>query len=300
MESELNAILRAQRDVLTARQAFLLVGMDRVGRLVRSGRWQRPARGVYVAHNGPIDPETLGWIALFAAAPGSALGGLTALAYDDFKRFITATPIVIQPMGARPVSFDPLNQHWSVFLDVRDVHPLRSPRRTRPPRSLIDAASWEPNERRAREIVLAGCQQGLVSTRQLREALSRRGNCRHRGLVVESCLDAKGGIQSLPERDFDTIRRDLGLPKPDRQAIVKRADGKYYLDVYWRQWDLACEVHGLPHMRVENWDGDLLRGNEIAIRGKSCLIFSSYAIRRKRTVVMDQLSRMARAKGWHG
>ena len=27
------------------------------------------------------------------------------MAYDDFKRFVSATPIVIQPMGARPISF---------------------------------------------------------------------------------------------------------------------------------------------------------------------------------------------------
>ncbi|MDQ3156268.1 MAG: hypothetical protein M3Q98_06055 [Actinomycetota bacterium] len=51
-------------------------------------------------------------------------------------------------------------------------------------------------------------------------------------------------------------------------------------------------------MRVENWDGDLLRGNEIAIHGNSCLIFSSYAIRRRREVVIDQLGRMATSKGW--
>ena len=50
-------------------------------------------------------------------------------------------------------------------------------------------------------------------------------------------------------------------------------------------------------MRIENSGGDLLRGNEIAIRGKSCLIFSSYAIGRKRTVLMDQLDAMRRSKG---
>ena len=53
-------------------------------------------------------------------------------------------------------------------------------------------------------------------------------------------------------------------------------------------------------MRIDNSGGGLLRGNEIAIRGKSCLIFSSYAIGRKRTVVMAQLSPMAWAKGWLG
>ncbi|MDQ3156267.1 MAG: type IV toxin-antitoxin system AbiEi family antitoxin domain-containing protein [Actinomycetota bacterium] len=244
MNSELEAILDAQHGVLGAQQAFALVGKDRAGRLVRSGKWQRPARGVYVAHNGPLDPEALDWVASFSGAPGSVLGGLTALAFDGFKRFTATAPTVIQPMGARPMTYGPVHQHWSIFLDDRDVHPARKPLHTRPARSLIDAASWEPGERRAREIILAGCQQGLVATRQLREALTRRGACHFRGLIVESYLDARGGIQSLPERDFDSVRREVGLPKPDRQAVLRRTDGKYYLDVFWRRWQLACEVHG--------------------------------------------------------
>jgi hypothetical protein len=122
--------------------------------------------------------------------------------------------------------------------------------------------------------------------------LTRRGACRHRALIVESYLDAAGGIQSLPERDFDHIRLTVGLPAPDRQAPVKRPDGRYYLDVWWRHLNLAVELHGIPHMRVEGWDRDLLRLSEISIRGPRTLVFSSYAIRRMSGTVEDQLRRM--------
>ncbi|MFC5677188.1 hypothetical protein [Aeromicrobium endophyticum] len=194
-------------------------------------------------------------------------------------------------MSATPVAYDDLDLHWSVYLDERDVHPLRTPPRTRPARSVIDVASWEHRDKRAREIVLSAAQKRVVAPRTLREAVARRGMCRHRALIVESYLDAAGGIQSLPERSFDEIRREVGLPPPERQAVVRRPDGRYYLDVWWAAFNLAVEVHGIPHMQVEQWDGDLLRLNEVVIDGRRTLVFSSYAIRRQRPVVVDQLRR---------
>jgi hypothetical protein len=186
------------------------------------------------------------------------------------------------------------------MLSVADVHPLRLPPRTRPQRSLIDAASWSPfeAERRARAIILGGVQQRITRTRDLREALSRRGACRHRALIVESILDARGGIQSLPELDFEMIRRRRGLPEPSTQAPRRRADGKYYLDVEWRDYDAACEIHGIPHLRVLQWESDLERANEITIAGPRLLVFSSYATRRRQDRVGRQLVQLLRRGGW--
>lgn len=285
------SFLTEQHGVVTRSQALTLMTRHQLYRLVASGRWARPARGVFVNHTGPLTPTQRDWVALLASPPGSVLGGLTALGHDGFTAFKPRRPVVVAPMGAAPVAYDDLDLHWSVHLDTRDVHPLRTPPRTRPARSVIDAASWEEQEKRAREIVLSAAQKGVVAPRTLREALARRGPCRHRALIVESCLDAAGGIQSLPERSFDEIRREVGLPSPQRQAVVRRADGRYYLDVWWEVLNLAVEVHGVPHMDVEQWDGDLQRLNEIVIDGRRTLVFSSYAIRRQRAVVIDQLRR---------
>ena len=281
----------AQHGVLSRTQALTLVTRHQLYRLVSSGRWARPARGVFINHTGPLTAEQRDWVALLAAPPGSVLGGLTALAHDGFSSFKPSRPAVVAPMSSAPVAYDDLDLHWSMYLDERDIHPLRTPPRTRPARSVIDAASWERHGRRAREIVLSAAQKGVVAPRTLREALTRRGACRHRALIVESYLDAAGGIQSLPERSFDEIRREAGLPRPERQAAVRRTDGRYYLDVWWKAFNLAVEVHGIPHMEVEQWDGDLLRLNEVVIDGRRTLVFSSYAIRRQRSVIIDQLRR---------
>lgn len=281
-------------------EAIERFGLGRVRNHVDRGRWQKPCRGVVVLHNGPLTWGQRLQVALASASPGAALGGLTALAVDGLEGFTPAAPQVVLPPGARSPSRDGLEVHWSTQLDGRDVHPLAQPRRTRPARSLVDAASWTGNERLARAIVIAGVQQGLTSTTHLRDALTRRGPCRHRGLVIESILDAAGGIQSLPERDFDEVCRFAGLPRPSRQRAVRGPDGRYHLDASWDDLGMAAEVHGLPHHGVERWSADLVRANEVVISGERLLIFSSYTVRREQRAVADQLVRMARALGWTG
>jgi hypothetical protein len=287
-----------QDGVLTSAQASRCFGREYVRAQLSARRWQRPVRGVVLLHNGSLTDSQRRWVALLAAAPGSALAGLTALTVDGFDGFAPGRPRVVQPMGSRRPSYPDVTPHWSIHLGDADVHPLRQPRRTRPARSLLDEASWSDVGRRARALVLAGVQQRIVRPRDLRESLTRRGACRHRGLIVESILDAVGGIQSLPELDLEMIRRQRRLPPPTRQAVRRRKDGKCYLDVEWPDYDTACEIHGVPHIRVLQWEADLERANEISIGGPRLLIFSSYAVRHQQDRVGGQLMRMLRRGGW--
>ncbi|UYM05211.1 hypothetical protein [Solicola gregarius] len=287
-----------QLGVLTTAQAESLYSRSTVRRNIAGSRWSRPVRGVVVVHNGPLTPDQRDWVALLSCPRGSALAGQTALRWDGFDGFDEPQPhVVLREGNRRPLNTDVV-PHFSTMLEERDVHPLLRPRRTRVARSLVDFAAWQDNRRRARAIVLSGVQQRLTNTHNLRDALSRRGPCRHRALIVQSILDAAGGIQSLPERDFDLIRIDRGLPPPTRQAVARRNDGKYYLDVEWLEYDTACEIHGIPHLRVPQWDADLLRANEITIVGPRLIMFSSYAVRHEQTIVGDQLERMLGRGGW--
>lgn len=279
-------------EVLTTNDAYRLVGRTATLKNIRRGTWQRPARGVVVTHNGPIDAATRELVILAASQAGAALGGLSALAHDGFSGFTAAKTQLVLPDGARRPPLDDVEVHWSDLLDERDVHPMRRPRRTRVARSVVDAASWTHNRRQARAIVIAAVQQRLTSVQHLREALARRGTCRHRALIIESVLDAHGGVQSLPERDMRSIAVKLGW-RVTHQRRLRGKDGRYYLDLHIEHLDLSIEVHGIPHLAVQCWDQDLFRANEIVIAGGRLLIFSSYAIRHERPAVVDQLRRFA-------
>jgi hypothetical protein len=149
-------------------------------------------------------------------------------------------------------------------------------------------------------LVLAAVQQRLVRPSDLRKVLERRQRFRHRPLVLETIGDAEGGVQSLPELDFARLIRRHGLPEPTRQQVLRRSDGKYYLDTAWSEYDAACEVQGIPHLRVGKWEADMSRTNEILIAGPRQLAFSSYAIRHDGDRVAGQLTRLLRRGGWPG
>ena len=288
------------KTVFRTAELTALRGRGAVRHAIASGRWQLPHRGVVVTHSAPLSRDEVELVALTACAPASALGGLSALRHDGFTGFDVPATFIVLPEGAdRPAPSLSLTTHWSTNLGAADVHPLREPRRTRPARSLIDAAGWCGSDRYARTIVLAGLQQGLVSVASMHEALDRRGMCHRRGLIRESVLDAGGGIQSLPERDFDDVRIRARLPAPTRQRRVKGTDGRFYLDVSWDDLDLAVEVHGTHHQEVGQWDADVIRGNEIVIGGRRLLVFTSFAIRHHPDVVARQLRRMFTSLGWH-
>ncbi|MEH3033253.1 MAG: hypothetical protein PGN07_04220 [Aeromicrobium erythreum] len=280
-------------EILRTAEANARHGRGTVQRRLAAGLWQRPMRGVVVTHNGPLTPLQHELVLLASVQSGAALGGLTALTHDGFSRFRSDRPQLVLPAGARDPDLDPeaVEVHWSHFLDERDVHPRRQPRRTRVARSLVDAASWSDGDRLARAIVIVGVQQRLTTTRHLREALTRRGTCRRRALIVESVLDAAGGIQSLPERDAAVAFAEAGL-RVTRQRPVRGRHGRYYLDI--ESGGFSVEIHGMAHQAVEQWDKDLVRANEIAILGRRQLAFSAYVVRHERPLMVDQLRRMAR------
>jgi hypothetical protein len=278
-------------DVLTTAEAQKLHSRAAVRHRIATGQWQRPTRGVVVTHNGPLTSDQRERVVLAASPPGSALAGLTAATRQGLRGFECAMVHVVLPSGARRPASDAA-VHWSTMLGPQDVLG-RVPRMTTLERSVVDAASWSATKEQARAIVIAAFQQRLTNVRRMRDALSRRGPCRHRAVIIQSILDAAGGVQSLPERDFDEIRVLASMPTPKRQQRVASKDGRYYLDVWWEELNLATEIHGIPHLAVEQWSADLHRTNELVIDGRRVLVFSSFAIRHERARVIDQLRRAA-------
>jgi len=278
--------------VMRTSEVIALHGRSATRHAIKSGRWQSPRRGVVTLHNGPLSPTECELVALASCAPAAALSGPTSLAHDGHELIPVSGMHIVLPEGAQRPRHPDVVAHWSTKLDERDIHPLREPRRTRPARSLVDAASWCHSDRLARSYIISGVQQGLANMTTIMDAMTRRGPCRRRALIIESVQDAVGGIQSLPERDFGEICRTHHIPQPSRQVKVTAPDGRYYLDAKWEQLGLAVEIHGIPHLAVRRWDADLFRANEIVIEGDRLLIFSSYAVRHEQVAVGSQLQRM--------
>lgn len=292
--------------VAARRTAVTVHGEGFVRAQLKARRWQQPADGVLVAHNGPLTEEQRMWVGLLASPPGTVLHGLSAACWDGLTGFSADHPSLVIPGSSRspgrqrpqlPDAWQ-VGIRWSTMLDERDVSPIALPPRTRLPRSIVDAASERVPSRRSRVLVLAAVQQRLLTPADLWDALSRRGRCRNRAVIAESILDAGGGIDSLPEHEFDLIRRRRRLPEPTRQVVLRRRDGRFCLDTEWQPWGVRGEVHGIPHSFVRNWDRDLRQQNEIAIDGGGLLVFSSYAIRHLGDEVGDQLERMLISRGW--
>lgn len=291
VEGGFSALRSIQCDVLTRQQAAAIFGLGYVRWAVADGRWQMASRDVVVLHNSRLDRSQAVWAQLLAAPPRSCIGGLTALELDGFAGFYDDRIHLVMPQGQRRPRLPLAATHWSSHLGDADVHPLRQPRRTRPARSLLDAATWSGTDARARVLLLAGVQQRLVTPNQLSDALSRRGPCPKRAVITETILDAEGGVQSLPEREFGLIIRSFRLPEPSRQLVCRRRDGRYFLDVDWQRYGVAAEVEGRHHFEVLSWDGDLDRHNEITAEGRRLLHFTSFTIRHRQDRVGDILTR---------
>ena len=284
-------VVERQEGVLTRAQAAALVGRSAARRKVIRGLWASPWPGVLVCHNGPLTPTQRLWAALLACPTGSALGGWSALAFDGLSRGLAELPRVLIPDRARHPRLDSLLASHSAALGPADVHPDRVPRRTRPARSLIDAACWAPSAAAARVVPIEGVQAGVTTPDQLAEVLTTRGQCRYLGVLRETVLDLSGGIRSVPEHEFSLLVRRACLPAPARQTVVRGLDGRYYLDAEWPEWRVSAEVHGAHHGLIRQLDADWVRHNELTVGGRRVLHFTSFAVRWTPDAVASVLAR---------
>lgn len=287
------------KHVWTTPEIVAATSRSHVRHQIASGRWQRPAHGVIVTHNGLLSRHDQITVAITASPTSSAVSGLTALELDGLEGFDSPAISITMPNGGRKPTLAGTVFHQSTLLG-EDIHPARTPRRTTVERSIIDAASWTKNPRHARAIAIASIQQGLTTPGRLGDTLKHRGPVKNKALVMESALDAAGGIQSLPERDFTWIWKTLHLPTLTRQERRVTPRGMAFLDAHCAELDMSVEIHGIPHHDIEHWDRDLVRSNELVIAGARHLVFSSYSTRHEKVLVADQLVRMAHACGWSG
>ncbi len=291
--------------MISRRQAVRLLGPGAVRQRLTSRRWQVAHRGVYVAGSGPFifACETQRrWVASLSAGGGRAapVGGMTALAVLGLRGFTEHDIHVVLPERMRhrsPPIFAVV--HRCVDLTRDHVHWSAAPPCTRAARSVVDAARWARFDDRARAVVAAACQQGLVNGDEVETALAAMPRVRRRDLIREAARDAQGGVHSLPEAEFVRLCRGAGLPRPTSQVVRDDSAGRRrYLDAHFDGWLVHVEIDGGHHMDVRQWWADMKRQNDLWIPGGRVLRFPSWAIRHRPAEVAAQLRAALVAAGW--
>lgn len=279
--------------VLRSADANRVFGKDHVKWMVRSGRWQRPARGVIVRHSGTLTLDERVTVELFAQHPASAVAGLTAAVLDGLQGFPATPFFIVVPHEVRSRPRPGVVLKRTRLIGEADIHPARTPRRTRPARSIVDAAAWASSEFGAQAIIASGVQQGLVTPAQLSEVLRSFPRIARRPLLVETIRDVGGGSLSEYEVLFVRLCREFELPIPTRQRRRRDASGRWrYLDADFDEYGLVVEIDGQQHMEALAWWQDMMRSNELVVDEQKVLLrFAGFALRHQRQEVAAVLRR---------
>jgi very-short-patch-repair endonuclease len=290
------AVEQVQCGVLTITQATERFGRAALRRHLGTGRWTTAGRHAVVLHNGPLGIEQLLWLAWLSAPPGSALGSWSALALDGWCTAPAVPAHLVIPCHARrprlPIQLEGTTVTRSAALGDEDVQRIRMPARTRPARSLVDAAVRATRPEQARLALVQGVQAGVTRPADLRSVLERRGQCHHLALLRRTVDDLEGGIRSIPEHRFTLLVRRAGLPEPQRQAVVRGPTGRYYLDADWPEFALSAEVHGIHHAEVRQLERDWQRHNDLTVEGgRRVLHFTSHEVRTRPDAVAAVIAR---------
>ena len=215
----------------------------------------------------------------------AALAGLTAADAGGLTGFETSVVHVAVAHGREVGDLEhPLvtvRVHQTRHLEIDELHPVLTPARIRLPRAVVESASAVAirRPRRARALIAAAVQQQLVRPQDLHAFATARRTLPGRRLLLETIADTTGGSHSLPELDFLRGLRRAGLPIPTRQRRVRRADGTWYLDIDFDEYDVTVEINGLQHYELLLSESDDFRRAVLQIGGRIVVDVSCYAVR---------------------
>ncbi|WP_245674264.1 MULTISPECIES: type IV toxin-antitoxin system AbiEi family antitoxin domain-containing protein [Actinoplanes] len=304
---ELLKLVVHQHGVISWQQARRHLSEKAVLSRVRTGRWRKVHRAVYLAHTGPVSDRERYWIASLGAGNGrpAPVAGLSALILHGFRPpragadeggpIHTVIPHRLVDRNPPPG----VVVHRSRLLRQADVCLTVRPPCTMPDRSLLDAAQWALSDVAATALIAAAFQQRLVSAEQMVSLLRCRGRLIRRAVIAAAVADAGGGSESIYEVEFHRLCKAAGLPAPTRQAVRRDRDGRRrYRDVFFDPWLLQVEIDGSQHMTTGSWYADMRSGNAVAISGVRLLRFPGWKVRHRPEEVVAEVRAALLAAGW--
>ncbi|MCU1589053.1 MAG: hypothetical protein JWP11_309 [Frankiales bacterium] len=204
---------RAAYDVATVTDLLAeKMSRDAMERRVRSGAWQRPARGVYVLHDRLLTPVDLGHVAAAYAGKDLVISGLVVL-HELGLRWLPAlhevdglVPDRVRRPDSKRVRLHRTTRHADLETWVR-----AGLRWADAERAVVDAGRLVPGLRDVRGIVLGAVADRHATVDGLRSILDagqRNGSARVRRAV----LDAERGCASPPEAELVDALLGCGEP----------------------------------------------------------------------------------------
>lgn len=294
----LEELLERQRGILTRSDAARY-GLDdeKIGRLVRSGRWQRLHLGVFASFSGLPGREAVLWAAVLRAGRGAVISHGTAA---ELLRLVDEAGPVIHvtvPVGRHPQSIRGVRVHLSRRAAVA-VHPAALPPRTRVEETVLDLADAAASVDDACGWAFRAIGRRLTTAGRLHAALDERPRARWRRDMTAVLSDVSAGVHSILEHRYARdVERAHRLPAAVRQARVLVAGRLAYLDNLYEAARLAVELDGQAGHGLEHRWLDAHRDNSHATHGILTLRYSWADVTGQPCTVARQVAQILTLRG---
>jgi very-short-patch-repair endonuclease len=289
----LSAILERQQFVISRSQA-LACGLPSEAiqhRIKTGGPWQRLLPGTYLARTGAPSVIQRDIAALVYAGPVSVITGRAALRGLGIS-------------GQQPDMIDVLipaqeQRQSRGFVIIRRT--IRMPelwavegerRYALAARAVGDAARVATSLGEARAVV-AGAVQKRRCPMDLLVAELAAGPRNGSRLFRIALGEVAEGVRSVAEADFRELILRAGLPRPEFNARLRRADGSLLavVDAWWAEARVAGEVDSREwHLSPADWERTMRRHNELAQCGVQVLHFSPRQIKAEPRAVVAAIA----------
>lgn len=271
---------------------------DEVRAELDAGRWHRVGRRtISVAGPSVVGRHARHWLAIWDVGGSACLDGPSALLAWGLTAWEEETIHLSVPQGARYHRRPGVRVH--VLRRRGSVVTAGIPRTTTDVATLR-AAIWARSDRAAATLLAMAVQQRLVEPRRLLQTWSTWGPCPRRALLDRLVPLVADGAQALSEIDFAELGRVRGWPEPDRQAIVRTAGGRIYLDVRFTAYRVIVEINGVQHYAALATIADAVRRNDHAIGGDTALEVPAITLVLDPEPILDQVEAALRKGGWRG
>lgn len=268
-----------QHGVFSAGQARR-AGYDRhaVARKLASGEWRQHDYRVFGLTSAPATWERQLWVAILSR-PQAIVGGLSAAYLHKFRGFGATRPAIVVPGSANARS-NIARIIRSEHFDEIETTRVRGFTVTSVAETLLTIAG-DMNRTRVEQTVDDLLLAGRLELPELERLVEREDGRRRKGIVLVRQL-ADDRSPNAPMQDTSYLEKMLHrllhkgeFPTWETEHPFSLNGRDNRVDVFIPAWNVVIEADGRNwHARVEDFEADRRRDNDLATRGIQVLRFT--------------------------